>query len=126
MTQFADDDGRDIEPPPTIIDDDYEWEVENILSDRVTKNGRHEYLIKWSGYSTIHNSWEPIENLVNAKNKINEYHKNQHLQTIDSNLRDYIKTAKNVIRQQNINSMTSHINCITNLPYMLLSLSINH
>ena len=126
LTQFADDDGRDIEPPPTIIDDDYEWEVENILSDRVTKNGRHEYLIKWSGYTTIHNSWEPIENLVNAKNKINEYHKNQHLQTIDSDLRDYIKTVKNVIRQQNINSMTSHINCITNLPYMLLSLSINH
>ena len=89
MTQFADDDSRDIEPPPTIIDDDYEWEVENILSDRVTKNGRHEYLIKWSGYTTIHNSWEPIENLVNAKNKINEYHKNQHLQTIDSDLRDY-------------------------------------
>jgi hypothetical protein len=126
LTKFADDDGNDIEPPPTIIDDDYEWEVDQILKHRIAKNGQQQYLVKWTGYTTIHNSWEHVDHLVNAKDKIKEYHMNQQLQSIDSGLRDYSRTLKSITRQQNINSMTSHINCITNLPSMLLSLSINH
>src|SRR5260370_14342105 len=45
LDKFADDDGNDIELPPTVIDDDYEWDVEDIISDRMTKSSRREYLI---------------------------------------------------------------------------------
>ena len=37
--------------------------VEKILDKRVTPNGTVEYLIKWLGYSDVHNSWEPEENV---------------------------------------------------------------
>jgi hypothetical protein len=63
---------------------------------------------------------------VNAGDKINEYHKNQHLKSIDNNLNNYIKQLKHTRRQYNIQSMASSINCITNLPHMMLSLSIRH
>ena len=126
LTQFADDDGNDIEPPPTIIDDDYEWEVDAILKHRTSKNGQKQYLVKWRGYTSIHNSWEPIDNLVNAKDKINAYHKEKRLRSIDNSLKDYTKELKYIKPQHNIQSMASHINCITNLPYMMLSLSLRY
>src|SRR5260370_14911133 len=126
LTQFADDDGNDIDPPPLIIDDDYEWEVDQILTHRTGRNGQQQYLVKWSGYSNIHNTWESIHNLVNAKHKIRDYHKEQHLQAIDSDLRNVIRDAKNARRRGNNGSDINSINCITNLPYMLLSLYINH
>jgi hypothetical protein len=126
LTQFADDDANDIDPPPLIIDDDYEWEVDQILTHRTGRNGQQQYLVKWSGYSSIHNTWESIDNLVNAKDKIRDYHKEQHLQAIDSDLRNVIRDAKNARRRGNNGSDINSINCITNLPYMLLSLYINH
>ncbi|CAG7831108.1 unnamed protein product [Allacma fusca] len=38
------------------------YEVEKIVRKRVS-DGRVEYLIKWQGYSSSENTWEPIENL---------------------------------------------------------------
>jgi len=126
LTQFADDDGHDIEPPPTIIDNDYEWEVDDIISHRTTQSGKREYLVKWSGYTSIHNSWEPVDNLVNAKDIINEYHKKQRLQSIDDSLKTYMKELKRTRRQHNIQSMASSINCVTNLPHLMLCLSLRY
>jgi len=126
LTQFADDDGHDIEPPPTIIDNDYEWEVDDIISHRTTQSGKREYLVKWSGYTSIHNSWEPVDNLVNAKDIINEYHKKQRLQSIDDSLKSYMKELKRTRRQHNIQSMASSINCVTNLPHLMLCLSLRY
>src|SRR5260370_31953391 len=126
LTQFADDDGNDIDPPPTIIDDDYEWEVDEILKHRTGKNGQQQYLVKWSGYSSIHNTGEPVHNLVNAKDEIREYHNKRHLQSIDRDLRDVIRDAKNARRRDNNVSAMNSINCVTHLPYVLLSLRINH
>jgi hypothetical protein len=40
-----------------------EYEVEEILSTRTTTRGQQEYLIKWKGYSSTDNSWEPTGNL---------------------------------------------------------------
>src|SRR6202043_314813 len=53
-------------PPPlaTIEDDHLEYEVEVILD--VKKVGRGvKYLVKWSGYPTEENTWEPCQNLTN-------------------------------------------------------------
>jgi len=39
-----------------------EYQVENILEKRMI-SGKTHYLIKWKGYNTSENTWEPIENL---------------------------------------------------------------
>ena len=97
--------------------------MDDIISHRTTQSGKREYLVKWSGYTSIHNSWEPVDNLVNAKDIINEYHKKQRLQSIDDSLKSYMKRTR---RQHNIQSMASSINCVTNLPHLMLCLSLRY
>jgi hypothetical protein len=47
------------------IDDDtkQEYEVEKILNHKQV-SGKPYYLVKWKGYNTLENMWEPIENLT--------------------------------------------------------------
>ena len=40
--------------------------VENIIQRRI-KNGRAEYLVKWKGYSSKFNTWEPTENILDVQ-----------------------------------------------------------
>ena len=64
-------------PPPEIIDGEVEYEVEAVLAHRERKlRGKkvvREYLIKWSGYESIHNTWEPEENLVHSREAVQQY-----------------------------------------------------
>lgn len=55
-------------------DFDREYIVERIL-DRRIRNGKTEYYLKWEGYSSAFNSWEPIENIVTPKNELNDLNK---------------------------------------------------
>jgi len=70
--------GRQAEPPPPVeMEDDedtVEYEVEEILKWKpLRKNSdRKLYLVKWKGWNTSENSWEPIENL-NCPNKLKEF-----------------------------------------------------
>jgi hypothetical protein len=60
-------------PPPAItIDDHPEYEVESILDHR---SHRHhiQYLVKWRGYPDHDASWEPEENLANARKILRAY-----------------------------------------------------
>ena len=50
------------EPPPDLINEEPEWEVEQIL-DTWTRRSGNQYLIHWKGYSSAHDSWEPWENI---------------------------------------------------------------
>ena len=60
------------QPPPDLIDEQPESEVEAILAHQ--KSGRsHKYLIKWKGYATAENSWEPEKNLSHSKEILNAY-----------------------------------------------------
>ena len=36
---------------------DGQWMVETILEQRATRGGGHEYLVKWTGWDEVHNSW---------------------------------------------------------------------
>jgi hypothetical protein len=55
-------------------DEQEEYEVEKILGhDRV--NGRPYYLVKWTGYDTSENTWEPIENLTGCSQLVKQYHR---------------------------------------------------
>jgi hypothetical protein len=64
-------------PPPDLIDGEEEYKVEKILDMKQKGRGRKmHYLIKWKGYPTSDNSWEPAEN-VQAKDLIKEYKEEQ-------------------------------------------------
>ena len=61
-------DGR-VQPPPIplVIDDDLQYEVDQVIDHRDIKRGnrsKREYLLKWLGYGPEHNSWEPATNLL--------------------------------------------------------------
>ena len=66
--------GQDPPPPPPIqIDDEPKYKVENIL-DSCKYCNQYQYLVKWKGYDTGHNSWEPATNLLHAPELINKFH----------------------------------------------------
>jgi len=60
-------------PPPIIINDEQEYEVEEIL-DKRKYYGKTQYLIKWKGYPISEASWEPVENL-NCDQLLKEFNK---------------------------------------------------
>ena len=63
--------GRRLHPPPLPEIVNREEELE-ILDSRVINRKLH-YLIKWEGYGTEHNSWEPADN-VHALECIADFH----------------------------------------------------
>jgi len=62
-----------LEPPPDIIDNTPEWEVETILKHHTFGQWKKkQYLIRWKGYSPAHNSWINAKDL-HAEDLILEY-----------------------------------------------------
>ena len=49
-----------------------EYEVEEIMDTRTTKEGQQEYLIKWRNFDHTENTWEPTENL-NCSELLDEF-----------------------------------------------------
>ena len=53
-----------LRPPPEIVDGQEEYEVEEILSHRTFGRQKQlQYLVKWKGYPSSDNTWEPAGNL---------------------------------------------------------------
>ena len=65
---------KKILPPLVEIAGEKEYEVEEIL-DRQKKRRKMKYLVKWKGYMAEENTWERLENLKNAIEKIEEFEK---------------------------------------------------
>jgi Chromo (CHRromatin Organisation MOdifier) domain len=64
------------EPPPDLIAGHEEWEVENVLASRRQGHWKKlQYLIRWKGFSEVHDSWEPPENLENAHKVIKDFYR---------------------------------------------------
>jgi len=60
-------------PPPSVeVAGKKEYEVEEIL-DRQERRGKTKYLVKWKGYTAEENTWEGLENLRNAMEKVEEF-----------------------------------------------------
>merc|ERR1712195_5895 len=53
-------------------DEEGEFEVEKISKKR-KNNGRLEYFVKWKGYATSENTWEPVENLETAQDLVEKF-----------------------------------------------------
>src|SRR5712671_664964 len=61
-------------PPPDLVDEDPEYEVEAIVNHRFFGQMRRlQYLIKWKGYPHSDNTWEPVQNL-HADALVRAYH----------------------------------------------------
>src|SRR5712675_780009 len=69
-------------PPPDLIEGEEEYEVETIVNHRHYGRWRQlQYLIKWKGYPSSDNMWEPEEN-VHAEDLVREYHRRHPLQSV--------------------------------------------
>jgi hypothetical protein len=49
------------------------YEPETIVGQRLAKGGITQYNVKWAGYESKHNTWEPIENLAGCEDMIAEF-----------------------------------------------------
>ena len=67
-----------LNPPPDVIDNEEEYEVEAILSHKGSK-ARRLYLTAWKGYSSTENTWEPESNLRHSASFLKEYKRQHHL-----------------------------------------------
>ena len=56
------------------VDTEEEYEVEKILKKRVKKD-KLEYFVKWKNFDET--SWEPLANLLNVRDMIDEFEKKQ-------------------------------------------------
>ena len=53
------------QPPPVIVDDQEELEVDSVLDSRI-RYRKLEYLVHWRGQGINDRTWEPVEHLANA------------------------------------------------------------
>jgi Chromo (CHRromatin Organisation MOdifier) domain len=72
-----------IKPPPDLIEGEEQYEVETIIQHR-RKGNRNEFLIKWKGYGSNENTWEPEANLSNSEEILEEYKKTHQVDEIQS------------------------------------------
>ncbi|KAF8687099.1 hypothetical protein RHS03_09998, partial [Rhizoctonia solani] len=61
-------------PPPVTVDGEEEYEVEGITNAE-ERNGKWFFRVKWKGYGSEENTWEPRENLKNAGKILKKYEK---------------------------------------------------
>ena len=61
-------------PPPTIVEGKEEYNVEQILDSRKHR-GKLQYLVKWQDYGLEENTWEPKNNVTNAKQLVTAFHR---------------------------------------------------
>jgi Integrase zinc binding domain/Chromo (CHRromatin Organisation MOdifier) domain/Integrase core domain len=60
--------------PPVIVDGEKEYVVESILDSRLYR-GKLQYFIHWRNYPVSARTWEPEENVRNAPQPIERFHK---------------------------------------------------
>ena len=58
-------------PPPVIIDDEPEWEVDEIVDSRLHRRTL-EYLAHWIGFDEL--TWEPANMFANAPSVVKRFH----------------------------------------------------
>ena len=80
------------------------YNIERIL-DRRKINGKFEYKIKWEGYPMNQSTWEPMENLMTAKELVDEYD-SQHPPSSNDFLakkkhREIKKVVKKAVKKEN-------------------------
>ena len=68
---------KPLPPPPDVVGEELEYEVEKILDSRIRRTGRSsstEFLIAWKGYGPEHNQWIKKKDLF-ARELLADFHK---------------------------------------------------
>ncbi|KAL4459792.1 hypothetical protein ABPG74_003318 [Tetrahymena malaccensis] len=65
-------DNQDYDDDDNEDDENENYIVEKIIKKRI-ENRKCEYFVKWQGYSSKKNTWEPLSNLENVKDMIYQY-----------------------------------------------------
>ena len=55
-----------LRPPPLIINDVQEYEIERIIAHRTNHMRGKEFLVRWKGYAPTSDKWKSEEDLENA------------------------------------------------------------
>jgi len=61
-------------PPPDLVHNEPEFEVEAMLKSRQLRGREQEYLVKWKGYHPIKAFWVNESNMEHAQEAIEEFH----------------------------------------------------
>lgn len=59
-------------PPPDLIEGEEQHEIDGIIGHRIRGCG-YQYLVKWKGYLSADNTWEPERNLEGSKETLIAY-----------------------------------------------------
>jgi len=59
--------------PPVVVNDELEWEVEEILDSRLRRRYLF-YKVRWKNYPLSDNSWQPASDLTNSPDLVNKFH----------------------------------------------------
>ncbi len=57
------------------------YEVEKVVDKRRNPQGKDEYLVKWVGYPSYQNTWEPLKNLKFVKDLVEEFEEKLNMKT---------------------------------------------
>ena len=63
-------------PEPIVLEDNQaaqEFEVAQLLAKRQVRGRGVQYLVRWKGYGPHEDTWEPLENLTNAKRLVRDF-----------------------------------------------------
>jgi hypothetical protein len=60
-------------PPPEMVDGEWDYEVESVLSHRFKRGNKLEYLVQWTGFGHEHDTWEPEEHCATCAELVTEY-----------------------------------------------------
>ncbi|GJP54220.1 hypothetical protein CLOM_g13318 [Closterium sp. NIES-68] len=60
-------------PPPVLVQNEPEYEVESVLAHRRRRNGTVELLIRWKGYDPSEDSWVPKTDMGNTRRPLHDY-----------------------------------------------------
>jgi len=72
IESYKERDDGELMPMPALEDPQDEWEVEEIKGSARIDSKRH-YLVKWAGWPSEYNSWEPIDHLENAQRLVTQF-----------------------------------------------------
>ncbi|XP_054577498.1 chromodomain Y-like protein isoform X3 [Eptesicus fuscus] len=89
------------------------YEVESIVDKRKNKKGKTEYLVRWKGYDSEDDTWEPEQHLVNCEEYIHDFNRRHTEKQKENTLTRTNRTSPNNARKQISRSTNSNFSKTT-------------